>query len=76
MSTINYLVTASHLSPEYTFTNTEVRVYSTTSDYASTQAFYAIHPKLGCGKNYSTRELAIEGLFRSHACYAISFRQI
>jgi hypothetical protein len=63
-----YYVTATHPHPAYCFDRKPVKV---SQDYDET--FYADDidhgpSNLGCGKNYSTAERAINGLFNDHAC--------
>jgi hypothetical protein len=65
-----YLVSADHVSPNYRFQDSETRVRI----YEDGTAF-ATHPKLGCGKTYSSAADAICGLFQDHACFMIKYRE-
>lgn len=58
-----YLVSANHVSPDYQFTRTEVKVHKCPDG----RGFYADHNKLGCGKTHKTSYNAIHSLFSDHA---------
>lgn len=60
----NFLVSATHVSPNYCFDRHAVQVSQDRYD----GTWYANAAKLGCGKNYRTWQDAISGLFQAHAC--------
>jgi hypothetical protein len=65
------LVSADHVSPDYQFLSTDAKVHYRERDEPN--AYWCVHPKLGCGKFYPTMTEAVEGLFRDHGCTAIRY---
>ena len=62
-----YQVSAKHVSAEYAFDRTTVRVRKDGFD----GKYNANHPKLGCGKSYPTAKEAIMDIFLANGCYQI-----
>ena len=70
MNRHQYEVSADHIVEEYSFNKTRVVVHVCSDGY------FAIHPKLGCGKTYGDEVAAIMHLFEDHGCFGIVARKI
>jgi hypothetical protein len=64
--------TATHLLPHWNNVSRQIETTSDSDDGGERVTYYAIHPDLGCGKNYSSREKAILAMLRDHGFTGVS----